>query len=692
MGNHLLKAFKSKRQAPAYSAVEIGHWILPPWFIRQVNPLNSSYQWNNSFANLSCRNWTGFCNEWGEQIITVDGDGIFSFVRSGVSLEIWVNDGAYLYTPGKYLRTEQKATPEFPCVETESRFDNGFYKSRVFPIESFRNRIFGLEFEVGANGADPFNNFLFFLVIRPYDHNGLSAIRKLEFKNRRMRVNNYELFYLDSEPEAVFCTDAREGDVTDYFKLEIARSSVTSWKGSCTALLGYSIRPADRTIIRLYHKPDSFTMFVKQEIDFSKNRFFDSKQLWISRYNYQHRMIKTDSEIDSIFHANLNYLKMFNGPRSNSTDIYQLLALNRFAFYRQSRSYLLKTLKKVRWDGSIGSGYLPPEKLIYALTDYYQFSKDFKIIEENWQILKRIGLWLIQNISALAVETKPRDLINLGWICASLRALSLLNEDKGELEDSRFFQTHFQKLKARMLEFFTRVFKENARDGFRKVGSISDNIDNLSLSYPLRLYEQRERFVNKWLNLIIEDYTYEGGVISPLEFGGVDLILTARLGLILLREGLNHDPVFRFFRDKVSSTGTWPDRIHPVNGNGIGAAGHSPDVGCHFLLFLRDLMVMEEREVLYLLPGVFTSALWREPQIELQCIPTLFGEISLKCESIGKVTQIKFNPSFRQKPRQIRLILDSRDRLIYADSKVRRAGNCLELENDFKIARIRRDL
>ena len=177
-----------------------------------------------------------------------------------------------------------------------------------------------------------------------------------------------------------------------------------------------------------------------------------------------------------------------------------------------------------------------------------------------------------------------------------------------------------------------------------------------------------------------------------MEFGGVDLKLTARLGLVLLREGLNYEPVFRFFRDRVSPTGTWPDRIHPVTGNGIGATGHSPDVCCHFLLFFRNLMVMEERETLYLLPGVFATALWREPQIELKCIPTTFGEISLKCESIGKVTQIKFNPSFRRKPQQIRLILDSRDRLLYADAKIQRVGNCLELGDDFKMARIRRNL
>lgn len=690
MGNQLLKTFEVKRQKPAFSTAEIDSWVLPSWFIKQSDPLSPGYVFGKCrFANLCYRNWTAFCNENGEPVLIVDREGTISFPKIGVSIEVWVNDGNTFFTPGRFIKTEQKAAPEFLCIETKSIFQNGIYKSRIFPIEGRRNLSIGFELELYAAGEDAFSNYLIFLVVRPYDHNGLAAINRLEYKNRRLKLNNLELLQFETEPKMVFCTHAGVGDVTEYFKLEQNNLSVTAMNGSCTGLAGYSIRPADQTQIKLLFKPDFSKMFAKQEGDFSNKWLIDSKQIWLSRYIFQHRMLRTGSEIDLIYHNNLNYLKMFNGSSFGLVDVYHILALNRFAFFTQSRICLLKALKKVHWDGSLSFGSLTPAKLIFALADYYQFSGDQKFLRDNWLVLKRVGFWLVQNQGYLTNNLHREYSEDSVWPCASLRALSMLSEVNGDYQNFQFFHQHYQELWSRILGFFSRKFKENS-SGSCRARPASEGVASLCLSYPLQLFQKNEKFIGEWLNQIVEKATFNSGIISPMEFQGVDLELTARLGVILLREGREYDSVFKLLSGTVSSTGSWPDRIHPVFGGGIGITGHAPEVCCHFLLLLRNIMVMEEGEVLYLLPGIFTSKIWRCLSIELRRFPTTFGEISLKCQNIGEIVQIEFNACFRKKPQKIRLILNACDRMLYSDSGITQIGECVELEPNFKIVRLRR--
>lgn len=696
MGYQLLKSVKRERQNYPFSPLEIKNWSLPSWFIKQSNPLSPGYIFGgNSFANLCYRNWTTLCNERGEEVLAIDGEGTVSFPKIGISIEVWVNNGKTFFTPGRFLRTEQKAFPEFPCIETRSFFQNGYYESRIFPACDCQNGLFGAEFEINATGGEVFTEFLLFLVIRPYDVNGLAAINRLEYKNRRVRVNNEELFHFETEPKIIFCTQASMGDVTDYFNLEQNKEAVSSVAGNCTAVIGYEARPIDLQQIKLSFNGRSRKAFSNKNMDFPQDWLSDSRQKWISRSGHQHRMICTNSKIDTIYHNNLNYLKLFSGSLFERYDVYRILALNRFALYAISRAYLLKTLKKVGWDGSLSSSNsfangLTAEQLVFALFDYYLFSGDLKMVKGNWPILKRIGFWLIQNRKTITNNLSLDCCQELSWVCAAFKGLAKLAELIGSFEESQIFNQHFQGLWSQLLGSYSRKNKDNIRAISGKGLLVSNAITGLSLSFPLRLYPRQERFVNNWLGGIAAEPTFKGGVISPLEFQGVDLRLTARLGSILLREELQYDSVFKFLTDAVSPTGTWPDRIHPVSGGGIGATGHDPDVCCQYLLLLRNLMVMEEEDILFLLPGIFTSSIWQFPKIDLRYIPTSFGEISLKCQTIGNTVQIEFYANFRTKPQKIGLILRPGDRLIYTDSLIRQAGKYVELGSDFKITRIRR--
>ena len=686
MDYQLLKKIETKRQRPGFTTAMIESWLLPSWFTKQSQLLSPGFVLDKyRFANVCFRKWTTFCNHKGEPVLLVDEEGTVSFPQIGVSVEVWVNDGKKFITPGRFLQTEQTADPEYLGIETKSMFDQGICKTKFFPIEGTGNVFIGMELRLFAGEEAVFNNFLICLVVRPYDHNGLTAIRSLEYKNKRVKVNHRVIFQLETEPRIVFCTHAGMGDVTECLKLEHNNLAVTSMDGSCTGLIGYGVRPADCSGIKLLFKPESFKIFSHAK-DFSQIWLLESKKKWLSSGILQHYIITTGTKIDWLYRLNLNYLLGFNGDVSQP-GIYDILVLDRFGFYNESRSYLRKVLKKVRWDGSLPKGHLNPERLIYALGDYYDFSGDFNLIKDNWEIFKRMGYWLLHKQTYFTGDLyQGHD--ELGWICASLRVLSRLSEIVGDLDGYQCFNQQYQELWSRMLGHYSRKAKDNNVSG----GEIplSEALASLAIAYPLRLFQKNERFVRKWLNRISESLIFNAGVISPLEFQGVDLELTAHLGNVLLREGWNYDNVFKFLKKTVSQTGCWPDRIHPTFGGGIGEAGHSPQVGYWFLLLLRNIMVMEEGETLHLLPGIFTSKLWTDLNIRLKNFPTTFGEISLICQNIGDIVEIEFLASFRNPPRQIALVLNKEDFLLYSDSELVRDGECIYLGSKFKKIRFRR--
>lgn len=690
---HLLKNEAGIRQKSLISTIPFKNWLLPSWFVKQINPLSPGYVIDcYRFANLCHRNWTAFFNDKGEETLAVDEEGTISFPKTGVSVEIWVKSGNNLFRPGCYLKTRQEASPDFPCIRIKSVFENGFYENRIFQIDGTKNETVGMEIEFHADGEYVFSDLLLFFVIRPFDHNGLTAVNRLEYSNQCFKVNNKELMQCEIEPDIVFCTEAEAGDVTEYFIFEQNNKAISSSNGNCTGTIGYTIRPADRRVIRLGFKTGLNRLFFNQDLIFSKEWLFESEQKWVNRYHFQHRMIKTHSKVDYIYHTNMNFFNMFSGGFNEWLDVYGIFVLNRFALYNKSRAFLIKAIKKIRWDGSMPSSKrLSPETLINALIDYYRFSGDRKFIKDNWQILKRIGFWLIQNKKPVINGSNQEYYSDLGWTCAAFKGLSELSEISGFFEDYRFFREHFQRLWAYLLSFFSHRIKED-HQGFQKDFSVSNTLDWLCLSYPLGLYPRNERFIMEWLLRIIETSLNNGGVFSPLEFQGVDPELTARLGSILLREGLRYEPIFKFLTEAASPTGCWPDRIHPVLKSGIGITGHAPGVCCHFLLLLRNMMVMEEEGVLYLLPGILNSFIWHDPNIELRSLPTVFGEITLRCRSVGKTVQIDFSANFRNKPRLIRLLVNTGDRLLYSDSFIGKTGKWVELGSGFKIARLRKDL
>jgi hypothetical protein len=82
----------------------------------------------------------------------------------------------------------------------------------------------------------------------------------------------------------------------------------------------------------------------------------------------------------------------------------------------------------------------------------------------------------------------------------------------------------------------------------------------------------------------------------------------------------------RWALDVASSTGSWPDAVHPRLGTGCGGAGHSLVAAAELLRVVRRLLVCEEEDGLVLLPVVPEG--WRGQGLEVHGVPTTSGALS----------------------------------------------------------------
>ena len=111
---------------------------------------------------------------------------------------------------------------------------------------------------------------------------------------------------------------------------------------------------------------------------------------------------------------------------------------------------------------------------------------------------------------------------------------------------------------------------------------------------------------------------------------GINPYLTLHLAQVFLRAG---DP--RYFdlmtavANGATSTGQWPEAIHPATGGGCMGDGHHVWAAAEWVLMLRNCFVREEGERLILCAGIPARWLEQDTPIRFGPAPTAFGALSL---------------------------------------------------------------
>jgi hypothetical protein len=189
---------------------------------------------------------------------------------------------------------------------------------------------------------------------------------------------------------------------------------------------------------------------------------------------------------------------------------------------------------------------------------------------------------------------------------------------------------------------FLRCIYDSIRKspGYRRKGSIpaSPNrrmdagaVGSLVADYPLQLTKAGDEMIMKTVSVLREESFYNGAFFQNMIHSGINAYLTLDIAQTLLRAG---DPDYRQLienvRDLASSTGQWPEAIHPFSGGGCMGDGQHGWAAAEWIMMIRNLFVREEENGLIVGSGLFREWVESEEELLFGPTPTPHGDIALR--------------------------------------------------------------
>ena len=151
------------------------------------------------------------------------------------------------------------------------------------------------------------------------------------------------------------------------------------------------------------------------------------------------------------------------------------------------------------------------------------------------------------------------------------------------------------------------------------------------MGYPLQLCPSDDPRLLGTIEFLLDNCLVRGGFFQDMIHSGINPYLTLHMAQVLLR---HDDPRYLALMDTVAtsatSTGQWPEAIHPQTGGGCMGDGQHVWAAAEWIMMIRHCFVREEGDRLILCQGIPSRWLEGGTAIEFGSAPTAFGEVSIR--------------------------------------------------------------
>jgi hypothetical protein len=184
-------------------------------------------------------------------------------------------------------------------------------------------------------------------------------------------------------------------------------------------------------------------------------------------------------------------------------------------------------------------------------------------------------------------------------------------------------------------------------------------IGSIAVAYPLQNCAADDPRVLDSVEFLLDSCFVNNAFFQDMIHSGLNAYLTLEVAQVLLRAG---DPRYLTLVDEVAalatSTGQWPEAIHPRTGGGCMGDGHHVWASAEWVLMIRNMFVREEGAGLILCSGVPARWLKQDEPVLFGPAPTEFGTISLSISSrSGNEVLVTWNVQWRIRPRMLEIRL-----------------------------------
>jgi hypothetical protein len=666
-------------------------WVWPFWVERQFDPRNPAFvprAFSVTHVNLTHRNWTAVGLPDCPALPIVDPRGLVTPHWDGWSLDAWVltDDGRELI-PSRAAGADQRLDLRHGiAIETATAAQGMALDERVLVASEADTPSLRIRWTARSNTLG-----WLAVVLRPYNPEGVSFIHDVKLTELAWTVDGKHRVEFSEETDHHRFSDYRRGDVHIRIPEDSDERSVRCDVGLATAAALYRLVPG--------HEREISAAVPLTDTDEKVPRTW-RHETWASALEKTCAFTVPDERMRFLYDAAVRTLvlhspgEVFPGPytykrfwfRDAAFIIDGLIAagliaraeraLDRFPVLQRLDGYFLS--QEGEWDsngealwildrfcratgrppkhewlpairkaaewirrkrlpsGSAHPGLMPPgfsaEHL--GLNDYYYWD-DF---------------WGVAGLRAAASLLEASERETSG--STTTREASRVEEYRREADDfSRAIETSLAQLfERRDLEAARQgTSRRNPADAYPRAvpaapGRRMDTgaIGSIAAGYPLRLWPAEDPRLRDSVSYLMDRCFEFGGFFQDMIHSGINAYLTLHVAQVLLRAGdARCADLMRTVAGLATSTGQWPEAIHPATRGGCMGDGQHAWAAAEWVLYLRNAFVREEADGLIIGSGIPDEWLSDEGA-RFGPTPTSFGEISIRARRTANGVRVEW--------------------------------------------------
>ena len=637
-------------------------WIWPYWVERQFCPHDESFiprAFSATHVNLTNRNWTAIGIPDYPDYPIVDPRGLLTPFWDGWSIDCWI-----------VAQNEAKLIPSrLSSVSQTLSFQSGLMVSSSFCCDFMKLDLRAhVELdsgspvcmqEISAQSSEPAE---LVISVRPYNPEGISPVASIRQKHSSCwSINNQQEIIFSSAPQQSIFACYKEGDVFSFIgsSSKKEKSSFSSCKvGMATGAAIYPLEEDAETSISICVPLGPVTQTPPT------GYLSSSEQLWEEALKNAAQMELPNALYSSLYQAALRSVvlhapkEVFPGPytykrfwfRDAVFILNSLLCLGFHQRVEKAISYFVRRQaptgffcsQEGEWDANgqvlwlLGryeelSGKLLGEKLLYALEKGVNWLARKRIPDDGREL--HSGL-LPAGFSAEHLGPSDYYYWDDFWAAAGLRAAAGVLARHGKKREADFAEKEAQsfldcieKSLVQSRSFLSDACIAASPDRRMDAGAIG----SVCASYPLLLWEPEDSRILNTVNYLLAKNFVDGAFFQDMTHSGYNAYLSLHLAQILLRAGdMRFAGIVETVAGLASSTGQWPEAIHPRTKGGCMGDGQHIWAAAEWLMMMRSLFIREEKDTLVFLSGIKRS--WLTPGAVLSFGPssTPFGRVHLQ--------------------------------------------------------------
>lgn len=641
-------------------------WVWPYWVERQFNPADESFvprAFSFSHVNLTHRNWTAVGLPNIAQYPIVDPRGLVTPLFDGWSLDFWLvaRDGRKLI-PSKLAAAEQS-------LETGDRLA---VHTRVASGELALESVVSMEWSADrpecvvhlAAHAPPDTQLI--VALRPYNPEGISFIDTVEpLPNQPgWMVNGNRVVRFSGAPARTALACYASGDV--FASLNATGTASDAIKCGAGMASAAAVFPA--------------TARVEVRVPLDREPTVQAPTTWRKELETCSRLEVPDERLQQLYDGAVTTLllhaphEIYPGPYTYKRFWYRDAALILNALLAIGAHDRARRALELFPRGQLADGYFRSQEgewdangeVLWIVDRYFavtgeqasQAWLDTVELGAHWIVKKRMGAGSphpgLFPAGFSAEHLGPNDFYYWDdfWGVAGLRAAArMLRASKPQVADE------YDRVANEFLDTIIRSIPVDRTNGAipaapdRRMDSGA--IGSLVADYPLQLLGAGDARLLKTAQWLMEHSFYRGGFFQNMIHSGINAYLTLDVAQTLLRAG---DPRARDLMTAVaglaSSTGQWPEAIHPRTLGGCMGDGQHVWAAAEWVMMMHNFFVREEGDGLVVGPGIFPGlrahaalhhAHTRHGAVSVKIRPGKNGQTTVEWTSKGLPARIEFD-------------------------------------------------